>query len=111
MKRRKKISTAKEMVGRQEFAVWLGRAMSTSEVTLRVVVQLLDVISLQQQTIQAVFEGVRASHDDRSAKEVQKEFEQDSSAKILEQLADVRKELRPVLRAVDKACRQLKDMI
>ncbi len=35
----------KDVMSRQETVLWLGRAMSTNEVTLRVVLELLDVVA------------------------------------------------------------------
>jgi hypothetical protein len=111
MMRRKKTGSEKEMVDQQEFAIWLGRAMSTNEVTLRVVVQMLDMISLQQKTVQALVDHLAENGNSSQFKEIQNEFEQAGSAEILEQLEDVRKELEPVLKVVDKACQQLKRKI
>ncbi len=99
------------MVGQQEFAVWLGRAMSTNEVTLRVVVQMLDMISLQQKTVQALVDHLAENGDSSQFEEIRNEFGQVGSAEILEQLEDVRKELEPVLDVVKKSCQQLKRKI
>lgn len=108
---RKKTGSEKEMVGQQEFAIWLGRAMSTNEVTLRVVVQMLDMISLQQKTVQALVGHLAENGDSGQFEKIQNEFKQAGSAEILEQLEDVRKELEPVLKVVNKACQQLKRQI
>src|SRR5690242_17553261 len=38
----------KDSISRQEAVIWLGRAMSTNEITLRVMLELLDVVAFQQ---------------------------------------------------------------
>jgi hypothetical protein len=96
---------------RQEAAVWLGRAMSTNEVTLRVTLQLLDVITFQQRAIQALYEKSSPVSGNGQPTGVLLELEQDASKGILAKLTEVRDQLTPVLKVVDDACRQLEKMI
>ena len=51
LRRQGKKEVPQDVMSRQETAIWLGRAMSTSEVTLRVVLELLDVVAFQQAVI------------------------------------------------------------
>ena len=44
---------------RKEVAVWVGRALSSSEVAMRMLLQAVDVITLQQQVIEALHEQIK----------------------------------------------------
>ena len=56
LRRQGKKEVPPDVMSRQETAIWLGRAMSTSEVTLRVVLELLDVVAFQQAVIEQFYE-------------------------------------------------------
>ncbi len=96
---------------RQESALWLGRALSTNELTLRVTLELLDMITFQQRLIQELYERVRPASGDGQPGGLLAELEQGSTDKILAKLDGIRQELDPALKAVDEACRKLEGMI
>src|SRR5215470_9634041 len=64
LRRQGKKEVPQDVMSRQETAIWLGRAMSTSEVTLRVVLELLDVVAFQQAVIKQLYEQGQAVHLD-----------------------------------------------
>jgi hypothetical protein len=109
--RKRQRKSTQEAISRQEAAVWLGRAMSTSEVALRVVTQLLDVIDLQQRTLQAMHELVTQEAGISLPEELDKVLKEGTSPEVLKQLQEVRHELKPVLKAIDEACKKLEKMI
>jgi thiamine kinase-like enzyme len=99
-----------DVMSRQETAVWLGRALSTNEVTLRVVLELLDVVAFQQAVIKQFYEQdhvVSVNHNDQASEPEMSEVSQ----KIVEKLTQLREELDPVLKTVEDACQQFEKMI
>lgn len=101
----------KEVMSRQETALWLGRAMSTNEVTLRVVLELLDVVAFQQAVIKEFYEQGGEVRDNGQAPEATLEMEPGISEKIVEKLTQLREELGPVLKTVEDACEQFERTI
>lgn len=102
-----------ENMSRRETAVWLGRALSTNEVTLRVVLDLLDVVAFQQAAIKRLTERgqLRSSDEEGERTEEDQDLELDVAQKVVEKLARWREELTPVLQAVEDACQQCEKMI
>jgi hypothetical protein len=99
-------------MSRKETAVWLGRAMSTTEVNLRVILQLVEVIDFQQRAIQALTEKiVPPQGDGQLLTGALREIDQGATKGILDKLTERRGELGPILKAVDEACRQLEGML
>jgi hypothetical protein len=112
MKNPLKNKPASNVMGRQEAAVWLGRAMSTNEVNLRVTMQLLDVIDFQQRLIQALYEKIAPiPGNGQPPASVFLEVDQGATKGILDKLTEWRSELDPVLKVVDDACRKLEGML
>ena len=111
MGRKRKVDPNKKMMDQKEIAIWLGRAMSTSEITLRVVNQLLDVMMLQQHMIRVVANRLTYPEAESQLEEIQEELEGGSPSKIIEQLTSIQNDVKPVLRAVDDSCQKLKEMI
>jgi hypothetical protein len=100
-------------MGRRELAVWLGRALSTDELTLKLVLQLLDVVAFQQGLIQELAKNIPTAHIDGNGNmpEALKELEGGATERILRDLNDLRDQIRPVLTAVEDSCTQLEKMI
>ena len=113
LRRQGKKDVPQDVMSRQETAIWLGRAMSTSEVTLRVVLELLDVVAFQQAIIKELFEHGHAvpAHDNGQALEPSLNIEPGTSQKIVEKLTQLREELDPVLKTVEDACQGFEKLI
>jgi|SRR5215470_2683962 len=111
LRRQSKKEVPPDLMSRQETALWLGRAMSTSEVTLRVVLELLDVVAFQQAIIKEFYEQGLAMHLDVQADEPSLNIEPGTSQKIVEKLTQLREELDPVLKTVEDACQRFENMI
>ncbi len=112
MKNPLKINPPGNLMSRKETAVWLGRAMSTNEVNLRVTLQLLDVIEFQQRVIQALYEKVAPTPGNgQPPTGALLEVDQGATKGLLDKLTEWRTELDPVLKIVDDACRKLEGML
>lgn len=111
LRRQGKKEVPLDVMSRQETAIWLGRAMSTGEVTLRVVLELLDVVAFQQAIIKQLYEQGQAVHLDGQATEPSLNIEPGTSQKIVEKLTQLREELDPVLKTVEEACQRFENMI
>ena len=113
LRRQGKKEVPRDVMSRQETAIWLGRALSTNEVTLRVVLELLDVVAFQQAIIKQLYEQGHAvvAHDNGQASEPSLNIEPGTSQKIVEKLTQLREELDPVLKTVEDACQRLEKMI
>jgi len=111
LRRQGKKEVPLDVMSRQETAIWLGRAMSTGEVTLRVVLELLDVVAFQQAIIKQLYEQGQAAHFDGQTAEPSLNIEPGTSQKIVEKLTQLREELGPVLKAVEEACQRFENMI
>jgi hypothetical protein len=96
---------------RREAAVWLGRALSTDELTLKLVLQLLDVVAYQQGVIQELAKNIPVSQSNGGTPEILKELEGGSTGRILRDLNNLRDQVKPVLKAVEDSCTQLEKMI
>jgi len=101
----------KDVMSRRETALWLGRAMSTNEVTLRVVLELLDVVAFQQAIIKEFYEQSHGTQDNGQTSEPSLEIEPGISQKIVEKLTQLREQLDPVLKTVEDACQQFEHII
>jgi hypothetical protein len=100
-----------ETMGRKETAVWLGRALSTNEVTMRLLLQMADVIAVQGQVIQALYERTHSKPLRASSEEVLEKMDADLSAVLQEKLAGIHDQLAPILEQVDESCKALEGMI
>jgi hypothetical protein len=108
---RKNRGAKAEMMGRKETAVWLGRALSTNEVTMRLLLQMADVISVQQQVIQALYERALSKQQGPASSESLERMDADLSTVMQKKLAGIHDQLEPILEQVDKSCRTLEGMI
>ncbi len=112
MKNPLKSNPASHPMSRQEAALWLGRAMSTTEVNLHVTLQLMEVVNFQQRVIQALAEKVTpAQGDGQGLSGVLLEVDHGATKGILDKLIELQGELEPVLKAVDDACHKLEGML
>ncbi len=115
LRRQGKKEVPQDIMKRQETALWLGRAMSTNEVTLRVVLELLDVVAFQQATIKEFYEQGHVAptpgQDNGRTSESSLTIDPDISHKLVEKLTKLREELDPVLKTVEDACQQFEKMI
>jgi hypothetical protein len=108
---KKKTGKTGEPMTRQEAAVWLGRALSSNEVAIRLLLQLTDVISLQQQAIQALYEQSVSFGESDATREAFQQLECGLSDDLQAKLNELRKQLQPILKMVDEACRNLENML
>ncbi len=113
LRRQGKKDVPQDVMSRRETALWLGRAMSTNEVTLRVVLELLDVVAFQQALIKEFYEQGHTVpvHDNGQGSEPSLNIEPGTSQKIVEKLTQLREELDPVLKTVEDACQRFEKMI
>jgi len=98
-------------MGRQETAVWLGRALSTDELTLKLVLQLLDVVAFQQGVIEELVEKAGLQTTNGNPSDAMKAMDAGATKRILRELDDLRGQIKPVLQAVEQSCTQLEKMI
>jgi hypothetical protein len=98
-------------MGRKEAAVWLGRALSTDELTLKLLLQLLDVVAFQQGVIQDLAQKAGSQSTNGKPSEAMKAMDAGAGKRILQELNDLRGQIKPVLDAVEKSCTQLEKMI
>lgn len=113
MRRQPKKETLPDVMSRQETAVWLGRALSTNEITLRVVMDLLDVVAVQQAAIKQLSEqgGDRSLPGNGQVDQTTPPEESDILQKVVEKLTQWREDLTPVLKAVEEACQQFEEVL
>ncbi len=71
----------KDIMSRQETVLWLGRALSTNEVTMRVVLELLDVVAFQQAVIKEFYEQSSRAGDNGQIPETSLKIEPGISEK------------------------------
>ncbi len=100
-----------DVMSRQDTAIWLGRAMSTNEVSLRVVLELLDVVAVQQAAIMEFHKQSIAAHNNSQASTPMLSSQQADSERILEKLTQLRELVMPVLKVVEDACQQFEKII
>lgn len=98
-------------MGRKETAVWLGRALSTNEVTMRLLLQMADVVSVQGQVIQALHEQVQSRPLEASSEQILASMDADLPAVLQGKLAEIHDQLAPILKQVDESCKALEGMI
>ncbi|MGE5223082.1 MAG: hypothetical protein ACM3PY_11635 [Omnitrophica WOR_2 bacterium] len=100
-------------MSRKEQAIWLGRSLSSSEVAMRTLLSLVNVVAYQQKVIDALVADMRALHGAQSGAgqgEVDK-LESEASEAVLKKLAEIESQLEPVLKVVDEACAKLEKEI
>lgn len=108
---KRKSNGSEEYIERHEAAVWLGRAMSTHEVSIRVIMQLLDAVTIQQNVIQALYEASQGAVSTETSSDALAQMEVGLSHDLLMRVEEVRNELKPILEMVDQSCRTLKNML
>ncbi len=96
-----------ETMSLKETALWLGRAMSTSEVAIQTLLKLLPVLTMQQKVIQQLYEERRDAMDGKKNSDVFVEMDKGASELIVKKLEEIEKQLKPVAEMVDQACSTL----
>jgi hypothetical protein len=89
---------------RRETAVWLGRALSSDQVVLQAVLQLVHVVGVQQQVIQALLRKQAGLPLDPNQVETLALTQDKSGRDMLQRLEEIETSLQPVLKAVEEAC-------
>jgi len=102
---------ASPIMTRKEVAVWVGRALSSNEVAMRMILQLVDVITLQQQVIQALHEKMTTETQSSEASDALHEMEQGLSKKLQGSLGEIHDQIQPILKTIDESCRNLESML
>jgi hypothetical protein len=95
---------------RQSTALWLGRALSSDQVTMQALLQLVHIVGVQQQAIQALAlrqAGQAPEPEQQEALDLVRAAEN----ALLSRLAELEAELQPVLKAVEQACAELEKEI
>jgi hypothetical protein len=85
--------------------------MSSNEVTIRLLLQLTDVITVQQQVIQALYEQSISPDVSDSAREALQEMDQGLSDKLQGKMSEINEQLQPILKIVDESCQNLESML
>lgn len=91
-------------MARRETALWLGRSLSSSQVVLQVMLQMIHVIGVQQQAIQALTrrqQGLDLGQEQQEALDLTLAAEEND---LLRRLNELEADLLPVLKAVEQAC-------
>ena len=109
LRRQTKKEEPREGITRQEAVIWLGRAMSTNEITLRVMLELLDVVAYQQAAIRNL--SAQGSAGGENGAEPPLEIEPGTAEKVLKKLTQLREQVTPTLKIVEDACRQFEGML
>ncbi len=96
---------------RKETAVWLGRALSTSEVNLQIIMKLVPIITQQQRVIAELYKEISESLDDLPKAEVFVQMDEGASESIMGKLEEIQDQLKPIATMVSEACAQLQKEI
>ena len=108
---RRKNTPDEQVMPRQESALWIGRSLSTNEVLLRTLLQMMDIAQVQQQVIQALHERLPASASNDQPSEAVERMEEGLSRELEAKLAGLREQLEPILSMVDESCQALEEML
>ncbi len=100
-----------DTMGREEAAIWLGRAISTHDVTIRVLLQMMDVLSVQQQVLQGLFETNEAGDNGPQPSEALEEMSRGLSEELLNNISELRAQVAPILEMVEESCQTLEKMM
>ena len=100
-----------DVMSRNETALWLGRSLSTNDLTLRTIIELLSIISFQQRMIQALYEKVEGKEPLPDHPDPYPEMEKGATDIAIKKLAATLDELTPVLKVVDEALEKLQKEI
>ncbi len=96
---------------RKETAVWLGRALSTSEVNLQTMLKLVQIMIFQQKVIDELYKEIRESLDEVPKADIFVELDEGASGQILTKLEEIEEQLKPIATMVSQACEQLQKEI
>ncbi len=98
-------------MGRRETSIWLGRALSSDQVVLQSVLQLVHIIEAQQQVILALVRQQSGQLLEPDQTEALQQMDGQGGEDVLKRLSMLEAELEPVLKAVEQACATLEKEI
>jgi hypothetical protein len=98
-------------MSRQESAIWLGRALSSNQVVLQAMLQLLHVVGVQQQVLQALVRQQYGQSLEDGQSDALQGAKGEAGKDILRRLEELEVSLQPVLQAVEQACISLQKEI
>lgn len=108
---KRKSNGSGDYMERHEAVIWLGRSMSTHEVSIRMVLQLLDAITIQQRVIQALYEQTQGMTQSASSADALEQMDLGLTSDLSKRLEEVRREFGPILDMVDQSCKTLEGML
>jgi hypothetical protein len=108
---KRKSNGSGDYMERHEAVIWLGRSMSTHEVSIRMVLQLLDAITLQQRVIQALYEHAQGIAQSEASADALEQMDLGLTSDLSKRLEEVRREFGPILDMVDQSCKTLEGML
>jgi hypothetical protein len=108
---KRKSNGSKDYMDRHEAAIWLGRSMSTHEVSIRLILQLMDAVAIQQQVIQALYERVQGVAESETSAAALEQMDLGLTSDLSKRLNEVRREFGPILEMVDQSCKKLEGML
>lgn len=108
---KRKSNGSGDYMERHEAVIWLGRSMSTHEVSIRMVLQLLDAITIQQRVIQALYEQTQGMAQSASSADALEQMDLGLTSDLSKRLEEVRREFGPILDMVDQSCKTLEGML
>lgn len=108
---RKQQASEMDVMDRRESALWLGRALSTHEVTLRALLQLIEMAKRQQKLIEALHEEVQRLAGDAGQATRLRQSEEKFGPELAEQLDRLGEQMSPLVEVVDQSCAHLEKML
>ena len=96
---------------RQETAIWVGRALSSNQVVLQTILQLMHVVGVQQQVLQALVRQQSGQTLEPGQADALQGAQGEAGKDILRRLEELEVSLQPVLQAVEQACTSLQKEI
>lgn len=100
-----------DVMPRQESALWIGRSMSTNEMLLRTLLQVMDIVRIQQQVLQVYHQGLEVEAKDEQGAEALAKMDEGLTKDLRTKLNDLREQLSPMVEMVDQSCQELEGML
>jgi hypothetical protein len=107
MKSFSKKDTKDLFMNRKETSLWLGRAMSTGEVSIQTLLKLAGILAFQQKVLQALVDQQPPTRPGVGESDALAEMRKGATEEILKSLSEIDEQLKPIAKAVDQACAQL----
>jgi hypothetical protein len=108
---RKQQTGEMDVMDRRESSLWLGRALSTHEVTLRALLQLIEMANRQQKLIGVLYQEVQRLTGDAEQAMRLRQSEEKFGPELVEQLDRLGEQISPLVKMVDQSCAQLEKML